>query len=384
MFKVGILMPRSTLYPTVGLDILAGIKEALTHHTIFTEITILTDNIGFATNEQEVYAKAEKMLLMDEVDMVVMIADLRITEMLQPLFAASNKVLLMVNMGTDIPENWNVGATTIIHSLNFCLNAKLTGALAAQQINKKTINTLWYYDAGYLQCFSMINGNQQKGGSAAFYHITPLKDKEFSLQPIQQFLIENNDVKTVLCLFSGIQIPLFYKEIAALQQSHQLHLFVSPMMLDESIKKEVTANFLTNVATGFVPWHSSLNNPTNSIFKNQLAQSGKATNYFSVLGWDTGTLIQKIKHQYQQGNTNAAQIVQSIAGQKIDSPRGWIKIDPSSNYVYAPAYKGICTNTFDIVIQDEQIDIEKEYTEFKQVKINLAETSSWKNTYLCI
>lgn len=384
MFKVGILMPRSTLYPTIGLDILAGIKEALTYNAVFTEITLITDNIGFATNEQEVYAKAEKMLLMDEVDVVVMIADLRITEMLQPLFAASNKILLLVNMGTDIPEKWNTGATTIIHSLNFCLNTKLTGALAAQQPLKKTINTIWYYDAGYLQCFSMINGNQQNGGSTAFYHITPLKDQEFSLQPVQQFLTENKDVKTVLCLFSGPQIHLFYKEIEALQQSHQLQLYVSPMMLDESIKKEVTANFLSTVATGFVPWHSSLNNAANTIFKNQLTQSGKATNYFSVLGWDTGTLIQKIKHQYQQANTNAAQIVQSIANQKIDSPRGWIKIDPSSNYVYAPAYKAICTNNFDITIQDEHLDMETEFEQFKQVKINFAETSNWKNTYLCI
>ena len=145
MLRTGILMPRSTLFPSLGLDILNGLKENLKKQGLYEKIKLFTDNIGFGVNEQEIYTKAEKMLLQDDVDIAIVCADTRIAEMLQPLFTSSNKILLMVNFGVNFPDNWQPAPTTITHSLNFCMHAGLTAKLAALETNKKAINVVSYY-----------------------------------------------------------------------------------------------------------------------------------------------------------------------------------------------------------------------------------------------
>ncbi len=384
MLRVGLLLPRSTLFPSFGLDILAGLKKRLQFLGASENIKLIIDNIGFGADEQEVYTKAEKMILQEDADVVIVIADNRNTEILQPLFAATNKILLAVNCGTDVAENWNTGTTTIIHTLNFSLNARLTGILAAEQENKKVVNTMSYYDAGYFQCFSMLNGNQQYGGIASFFHITKLKLSEFTLDPLEAYLAQADATHNLLCLFCGEQAEQFYKEMAVLQKKFPCQLYVTPMMLDEQLKKSLDAAFQIQNVTGFIPWHSSLENEENHIFKEQMGQEGKWANYFSLLGWDTGSILHMIDLKRSSGQLEAAAIVRSFAGEKINSPRGWILTDNETQYVYGPAYKAVCSNNFEINIVTTDIDIKEAFEAFKSVNIKLSDASSWKNTYLCI
>lgn len=60
MLSIGILTPRSTLYPALTFDILNGLKTSLAHSNISNDITLVTENIGFGTDEAEIYTKAEK------------------------------------------------------------------------------------------------------------------------------------------------------------------------------------------------------------------------------------------------------------------------------------------------------------------------------------
>ena len=93
MITAGILMPRSTLYPSLGHDWLNGIKNQLKSCDRYAQIKLLTDNIGFGTNEQEIYSRAEKMLLEEDADVVVLFADTAMGTMLSPLFAATDSRL---------------------------------------------------------------------------------------------------------------------------------------------------------------------------------------------------------------------------------------------------------------------------------------------------
>lgn len=76
MVRAGILLPRSTLFPAIGLDILNGIKSCLKQHGIQDEFIFKTDNIGFGIEEAEIYTKAERMLLQEDADLVIVVADL--------------------------------------------------------------------------------------------------------------------------------------------------------------------------------------------------------------------------------------------------------------------------------------------------------------------
>ncbi len=62
MLRVGVLLPRSSLFPALGLDILNGIKSCLKHNDVQGAVTFLTDNIGFGIEEAEIYTKAERLI----------------------------------------------------------------------------------------------------------------------------------------------------------------------------------------------------------------------------------------------------------------------------------------------------------------------------------
>lgn len=384
MLRTGILMPRSTLYPSLGMDILNGIKNYLKKQNQADGVKLITDNIGFGVNEQEVYAKTEKILLQEDVDVVVLCADTKITEMLQPLFTASNKILLAVNFGANFPDTWQPASTTITHSLNFCLHAGLTGKLAAKENNKKAANVVSYFDGGYRQCYCMLNSHHQNGGVPVFNHITAHKMADFTLAPLADFLEKNTDVDTLLCLFAGDMAERFYREISPLQKKYHLKLYVSPMMMEPSLKDTFGHEFSIKHVKGFIPWHYSLNNNANEIFKETISTAGHSANYFSLLGWETGLILNEILRQNNSGNSNAGTVVKSLTETSFDSPRGWMKIDAATQHSYGPSWLAGCKNNFEISIDHEAENIEAEWSAFTKEKLPPGESSSWRNTYLCI
>jgi branched-chain amino acid transport system substrate-binding protein len=376
-------MPRSTLFPSLGLDLLNGLKENLKIQNVSDQVKLVTDNIGYGINEPEIYAKAEKMLIHEEVDMLMVCADTRSIEMLQPLFTASNKILVAINFGANFPDNWQPAPTTITHSLNFCLHARLTGKLAAKETNQQSVNVVSYFDGGYRQCFCMINGHHSNGGVPRFNHVTALKQDAFTLAPMVDFLKQNPDVKTLLCLFAGDMAERFYREISPLQKKLKLSLYVSPMMLDESLKNSLGNDFSIKNVKGFIPWHSSLKNKANKLFVETISSSGSA-NYFSVLGWDAGLILSEIIRQNNAGITNAATLIRSLAETSFDSPRGWMKIDAATQHSYGPSWLATCKNNMEIKVGKEAENMEAEWKKFTNEKTPTGEYSSWRNTYLCI
>jgi branched-chain amino acid transport system substrate-binding protein len=385
MLQIGFLMPRSTMFPSLGLDILNGFKENLKNQNLAGEIKLLTENIGFGIDEQEIYAKAEKMLLQEDADLVIVCADTIITEMLQPLFTASNKILIALNFGANFPDNWQPASTTITHSLNFCLHAGLTGKLAAVESGKEAANVLSYLDGGYRQCYMMLNSHQANGGVPRFNHITNHNQNEFTLAPLAGFLEQNNTVKTLVCLFAGDTAQQFYREVASLQKKENLNLYVSPMMLDESLKETMGEDFSIEKVRGFVPWHSSLHNGANKIFCKAIgASAGRPANYFFLLGWDAGLILSEIIKLGESGTTGATALTKALTETTFNSPRGWMKIDPATHYSYGPSYLAGCNNNLEISVAREAENIDEAWAALTKEKLASGENSSWRNTYLCV
>jgi branched-chain amino acid transport system substrate-binding protein len=183
----------------------------------------------------------------------------------------------------------------------------------------------------------------------------------------------------------------FYREISPLQKKFNLSLYVSPMMLEESLKNSLGDEFRIEPVKGFIPWHSSLNNNANKIFTETIASStDRPSNYFSLLGWEAGLILTEIIRQNNTGNTHATAVIKSLAETSFDSPRGWMKIDAATQHSYGPSYLAVCKNNFEITVSDEAENMsegpgrEAEWSAFTNAKLPTGEYSSWRNTYLCI
>ncbi len=385
MLRIGILTPRSTLYPTMAFDLLNGLKASFAQLNQGNDFNLITDNIGFGTDEAEIYTKAEKMLFSDNADIVIACCDSRIAAMLQPLFTAAGKLLLVTNMGANLPEGWQAQPTTIFHTLNFCYNTSLTGTLAAAGDTGAMAAS--YYDAGYNQLYSMVTRFQQNGGSILFNHITHLNTDQFTLKPLQEFMTAENGTQNLLCLFSADMAVLFYKEIAAIQQSQHCQLFVAPMMLEETLIKELNGEVSVNNIQGYTPWLSILNNANNQQFiKSYNALFNKQPNLFSLLGWDSALIIAEFYNHLKLNNNTAEAVTAMGNGAALASPRSWIKLDPLSNHIYGPAWWVKSSNHFNLIVEDSKLDTDVEWKRFTE-DVALSATdlhSAWRNTYLCI
>ncbi|MCU0324301.1 MAG: ABC transporter substrate-binding protein [Spirosomaceae bacterium] len=383
MYCIGILNPRSTLYPSIGFDILNGLKAGIKKCGFDKEIAFVTENIGFGIDEAEIFAKAEKMLLEHNADAVIAYCDVRIAELLQPMFTATNKLLVVVNPGANFPNNWQPAPTTITHTLNLCFHSYMIGSLLGDS-NAAIVAS--YYDAGYRQIYSTVKKLGRQGGNILFNHITALKTKDFSLEPLNNYLKTENATQNLVCHFCADMATQFYENIQTIQAEHECNLYVSAMMLDELLKQGLGNDIVIKNVKGFTSWLSSLENESNESFKAFYKEIfGKEVNIFALLGWEIALLLEEYFKNLQGNNCDGA--IHEMSKKIYESPRGWLKLDAQTHQTYGQAYLVKAENNFELtVLTQAQTNWDELWRDFVAQSVfgENEINSSWRNTYLCI
>ena len=111
-------------------------------------------------------------------------------------------------------------------------------------------------------------------------------------------------------------------------------------------------------------------------------QTKRDATVFSLLGWETGLILQQVFLHSDGSYTDGAEIAGKLAKGKINSPRGEMKLDPETNYFIAPVFK--CSiNKIQVKYTVDYIETpEKEWAEFIAQPFE-GVSSGWTNTYLC-
>jgi branched-chain amino acid transport system substrate-binding protein len=379
MTKVGFLLPRSTVYPLIGVDLLGAfslfIKEILSEH----KIEICSDNIGFGLDEAEVYSKNEKILLEQNADIVFAFVDGRVAEMLEPLYNAVGKILVLVNMGTHYPAKLNSPSNIMHLSYNIGFHSYLTGKLAAADKNTKAIFSTSYYDGGYLHCHAMVNAFLQQGGNIMYNFISHFKAAEFSIDPLTAAIGEH-DTPTLLSVYSGDIAPSFYNAISALQQKKEIVLYASPMMLDTQLKKNLAEDLTIKNVQGYTAWSPDIKLEENKNFV-QLIESSLAreTSMFHLLGWEAGLLLKTILPLLPAKSNH---VITALENAHLNSPRGILHFDKDYNEIFTTPWLVNISDQFRCSVSAYESDSAQERTNYIATKPTDA-ASGWRNTYLC-
>ncbi|MGC4104144.1 ABC transporter substrate-binding protein [Ferruginibacter sp.] len=368
--KVGLLFPQSNVYPGIGLDFMDGWNSLLQQQQI-NDITVLKEGIGLGGVEKEVYLKAEKLLISDDVDVLVAYIDEKILQVLHPLAMATGKIILVVNPGANYPVNWLAQPTVVHLNLQHAFLCRLTGALAATAGNGKAALASTFYDCGYLQSAAFVNNFMEKGGSIEYNYINRQQqyDNSFEISALLDFLNKQPDCNNLLCVADTLPGSLFYKLLD--QYSRPLQLFVSPMMLEQKALEAIGTQTSCTVQ-GYMPW-----------YKDEATDLTKAcsrpVSIFSLLGWETALVLQQLKEFGNAANGEAA--VAYLKSASLQSPRGALQLDAATQFYVAPVAK--YTLQPDAAPQIEwSNDIEKEWQQFTALPTEGAVTG-WTNTYLC-
>ena len=373
--NIGLLLPRSVLYPSISFDIMDGFKIGLKELGFDGKHTITTTSIGVAGKNEEIYASCEQLLL-NGTDVIVGYMNPVSAEYIHPLFESSGKTLIVLDSGYHFHSFSGKLSNAYFISLQGSLCSRAIVRKALDEGQHKFAFTCSFYDAGYRSPYAFAIATEEKGGFISYNHITPLKKAEFSLEPLAQYLEQNKDV-ALLTSFCGDMAEDFFREASKLSSISSCKTYGSGFTAEESwLNKIPYPGYDWDCA---IPWSSKIELPENIDFVTTLEsiKPGKA-NIFSLLGWEAALFI-------------AAMNKGALDGIIINSPRGSVFMNPNTGFAEAPVYYAAVTKneeTGNCHLEDiTEVNNLNEERESLQLNINAIKdtlTNSWLNAYACL
>lgn len=382
MNAIGILLPRSTFYTTIGFDLFDGLKQGLLELER-EDIKIVTKNIGFGADKQQCYRAAEKLLLEENVDLVVAYISHRTAELLKPLFLAANKMLLVLDSGASLPTEWPNCPNIFYLSLHNALGAWITSKKATTDGYLSGGMVSGYYDGGYLHTYSLSENFVNSGGAINFNHVTGYKEDDFTISPLKNYL-DKYPKSALLSLFSGDFVQWYFKGIQEEFNTENLPIYLSPFGLEETMLEN--AVYPSNSVKGVVSWSKKLDNVKNKVFVTRLESLGKKPNLFSLLGWESAQLAVQMITLSKKHSNKISDMAKEFQSLEFETPRGKIHFDGKTNTSISTLYhvsviekNGMCELKLDSSIENSK----EAFEEMCNLPLENA-TSAWFNSYTCI
>lgn len=382
MLNIGLLLPRSPYYNSLSFEMSAGFKAGL-KHAGNNDIRLITDNIGFGTDKQQVYRAAEKMLMDDDTAIIFAFAGMRTTQLLRPLFMSANRLLIVLDSGASLPQEWPVSPNILYLSLNNALGARLAAKRAAHDGFKEGGMVTNYYDGGYLHTLALTEGFTSNGGAIRFNIATGYLREEYKLNALTEHLNKYPE-SCLLGLASGDFAQWYYEDTKALLGNKLPASYVAPFMLEENLLSRSVFN--GGVTKGVASWSKKIVNPLNNFFMESMKSMGREASLFSLLGWEAATISASVTDAMVQNNFQGNLIGEVIKTASYESPRGIIRFNDEWNTSLSPMYEAEVSVADDgkcaLNVTGKINDIDADFSQM--VSAELGETiSGWFNSYTC-
>jgi branched-chain amino acid transport system substrate-binding protein len=379
--KIGLLLPRSVIYPTIAFDMMAGLKQGLADLGI-SDVEIKSENIGIGAESSEVFAACERLIL-DECLILVGYINLSYAETIEPLLAGVGAVFIALDAGYQYPP---FGIKKMPHfltiSLDGALCCRILSEVAVADGCKRMAFVGSYYEAGYRSVHGFAQGLQDAGGAITFNHITQLKRADFTLSPLAAHLADQKP-DGILASFCGDMLEDFCTAAAADVTFASQHIYGSPFMADEIWLAQCPYPGVDfKVAT---TWAGSLQNPANVHFRSLMAGKKLRANIWSMLTWEASRLI-AVALMY-----DADAALTALEGLQYEGVRGMITMEANTNRVISPVYigwvrkdpnNGKCMLEIEGLAQDVALARARHDQSVNEFVTN--PSTNWKNTYACL
>jgi branched-chain amino acid transport system substrate-binding protein len=383
MQTIGILLARSTYYETIGFDLYEGLRSGL-KQLGRTDVKIVTENIGFGAEKQQCYRCAEKLLLEENVSLVIAYIGHRTAQLLRPLFLAANKMLIVLDTGANLPHEWPSCPNIFYHSLHNALGAWFAAKEASNHGYKSAGMITGYYDGGYLHTYSISKSFEANGGKIAFNHATGYKTEDFTVEPLRNHLEQYPD-SALLSIFSGDFVQWYFEGIKNSFGNENIPIYLPPFGFEETML--TNAVYPNNTVKGIAAWSKKIESEENEIFKKAIIAAGRTPNLFSLLSWESATIALRVLELIDEHGNNITQIASSLHSFEFTSPRGNIYFNSKTNTSISPLYKAsIVPNNegkCEVQLEGEIDEIHKNFEKLINQDLDKA-TSAWHNSYVCI
>lgn len=370
--KIGVLLAKSDMYPSLGLDFMNGIKMAFTASTTIDTPQFIIENVGIAVDDT-VLRIAEKLILHEEVDGLIAFCGSVKIAALTSIVTGYKKPLIHVDLGANVVKEQFKSPYVLHHTLNLWQSCYEAGVYANTFGNLATIAAS-FYDGGYQMTQSFANGFADSGGKINNFFVSNQDYKLESFEKLITNIIEEKP-SVVFLLFSYKEAIKVFEKLAEIDLG-ETTLITTPIMTDENAHHKDYGLNIQSIAN----W--SFDDTSSEMKKFLIEYQEKhleKPNIFSLMGFEIGQTILAATQIGKWG----PKISEALKGKKIDSPRGKLFYN-DANESQLETFKVRSLRFEEGVIRNDiikTINISEnnfDYSKFEEIPY-----TGWQNPYIC-
>lgn len=330
--RVGVVLPRSTLYPTLGRNFLDGMQLYLTQagaRSPGRAITLLPAEYGVGLIEAR--KQTRTLIEQGQVGLVVGVLSAESAFDLRDLLHERDIPLIRAGVGAEIVRE-SLRSPAIFHSsLGGWQAAMALGAWAARSLGRRAAMASSFYESGYDTGYAFRMGYESAGGTIALAEVTHVPGQAGGLAQLLG-RIQEIQPDLVYASYSGQQAVEFVRAYDEAGLARRSPLLGSSFLVDESLLPE-QGRAAQGIRTA-LSWAPDLGTAENRAFSaSYRAAAGRPADAFAVLGYDTARLIGEAL-----GAGGPAQLAQALGAVAFSGPRGAVAVDAEMIDTSSPLY----------------------------------------------
>lgn len=315
--KIGVLLPQSNAYPTIGKDFLNGLRLGLGTNPP----QIAVESIGLGSDIKQMSMAAQKLVFQENVNLTTGLVGDHGFSALTDFYTKNDEVLLVATLGSQLPLELPEGVFQ--NSFGLASSLKALGAYLSKDNHLKIATSTSYFDAGFGFLSALENGlNSSQNLEVVGHFITPHTPREDEAELMSSFF-NDTSADTVVAFHNGV----FAKEHATFLQKNEQYknktFYCLPFSCEDTIVKEfpeVAEKF--NVVSS---WYPELTNTANQTFVRAYVDlHKKSPSIFALVGYENGLAIAAALSKDNQ-------LSESMKELTIEGPRGTINFKKGTN-----------------------------------------------------
>lgn len=330
--KVGLLLPFSGVYASLGNDIEAGFALGLEQFGGETDATFEIVREDTEVKPPVALSKAKKLILQDEVDVITGIVSSGVLGAVRDMVHGAGVPLIVANAGNDAATG--EACSPFITRMSFS-NGQINRPMGTWMFDQgigKVYTLAPDYAAGRQMIGAFAETFTAAGGEIVGQDFTPFRKTQDFGPYLAQAKASGADA--VYVFYAGGEAISFVKQYDSFGLKAELPLYGSGFLTSPLyVNAEGPAAKGVITALHYVPTIDSAANA--SFVKAFQAETGRIPSEFAVQGFDAArALVEATK----TGVTDRASLANALRQVSFEGPRGQLSIDPATNNLVQPIY----------------------------------------------
>ena len=332
--KVGLVLPYTGVYAVLGESITQGMELVFARENW----TVAGRKIEMIKEDDEMkppvgIRKTEKLIDSDKVDILTGPVHSGILLGMRDKVHATKTILIVSNAGADDISRSKCSRWIFRASFSNWQPNQPMGGWVAKNVAKEVFITAPNYAAGKDQLGAFKETFVPAGGKLIGEDYPKLGETDYAPYLTK---IKQSGAKAVYAFFSGTDAVNFVKQFDEFGLKASVKLTGAGFLTEPDVLP-AQGKAALGVITGHF-YTPLLDNPTNQKFVTEFQAKfgGKMPDGFACQGYDTAEIIVRAVKAVNGNTQDKDKLVDAIARQEFDSPRGRFRFDPKTHNVIQP------------------------------------------------